>query len=208
MEYYDAIRIYKLISKNENKIDESFKDELLGLLENEIIKKDKKTETIKSIVEKFIYKNDDQPQLKTANKLTINGIDYYAYCDGHKMAWSTTDYGFGVNESDKKIKLILEQSIKKKENPIVIPITDEIIKEMYSAMCLSKVYKSDKNRKYDGYIISGPNGYRIKVNPYYLKACIDFTEASELIADANTNSKSIILYGKEDRNAWLLPIRM
>lgn len=204
MEYYDAMRIYKLIHDNKDCIDESFKDELLGLLENEITEKYKKRGTIKSIVKKFLYEgeNDKYVRLKKANKLTINSTDYYAYSDGFKMAWSTMDYGFGVNEPNNTCDW--EPLINEIKNPIEIPITDELINGMYSAIFQDEAL-NDENC---GYIIRGPNGYEIKVNPYYLKACIDFTEASELIADANTNSKPIILYGKEDRNALLLPIRM
>lgn len=209
MEYYDAIRIYRLIQDKQSCIEESFAKELLELLENEITEKYKKRGTIKSIVKKFLYEgeNDKLVRLKKANKLTINSTDYYAYIDGFKMAWSTMDYGFGVNEPNNTYDW--EPLINVIKNPIEIPITDELINGMYSAIFQDEVLNDEVlNNEKCGYIIRGPNGYEIKVNPIYLKTCIDFTEASKLIADANTNSKPIILYGKEDRNALLQPIRM
>lgn len=203
-------KLYELFKSNEEQFKAcenyylmQFYEEAFGMVKEEIAKEAEKSAgrkpNVRNAVKQFLG-DDTRPVLKRANIMDIDGVTYYGYCDGFKLAWSPIDFGFGVNTPEESLKFgnIINVTYSNKGT---IPVDDKFKTDL--AMFL-KTHKRSERMPYD---IQGENGYTIRVNPYYLKACLDFTEATEIIVDFDSQVKPLVMYGKEDRNALCLPIR-
>lgn len=205
-------RLYTLLKDNEEMFKTSenyylmqFYEEVLGMVNEDIAKEAEKSAgrkpNVRNAVKQFLSKDDTREVLQRANVQVINGTTYYGYCDGFKLAWSPIDFGFGVNDEIKGLKWESIINIQYRGEKGIIPI-DAKLKED-----LAVFFKTHKKSERVPYTLHGKDGYEIDVNPYYLKACIDFTDASEMIVDLGSHCAPIVMYGKEDRNALVLPIR-
>lgn len=180
---------------------------LLAMINEEIAKEAEKSAgrkpVVRNAVKKFLSKDCTRPMLTKGHKVEIDGTTYYGYLDGFKLCWSPIDFGFGIAEPENTIQFanVIKQTYRNKGT---IAITDDLKKNLN--IHLKTVSAYDYRRT--PFIIDGPNGYTIQVNADYLKACIDFTDAKEMIVDLENNGNGpIILNGVEDRHALLLPIR-
>lgn len=206
----NTTRLYNLLTENENafKKDGNYityqvYDEILGMVREEIAKEAEKAAgrkpVIRNAVKKFLSKDDIRTFLTKASIQEINGKQYYGYCDGFKLAWSTIDFGYGVNDLGMGLnwKSILEGYGNK--NPYTIQINKADVIEYI------KTHKTERRKIYT---LHGPDGYEIDLNAEYLKACLDFTETTEVIVDLNTTQGPVFFHNDtEDRHALCLPIR-
>ena len=200
----NTAKLYKVITENRANMSPSVYTELLGMVNEELAKEAEKQAgrkpNVRNAVKKFLG-DDSRPVLKQANVINIDGVTYYGYCDGFKLAWSPIDFGFGVNTPEQSLKF------------------DKIINIQYRGK--RGIVKADKKFKTDlavaiktapiryriPFDIDCGKGHVIRVNANYLKACLDFTEADEIIVDMGSEATPIVMYGKENRNALCLPIR-
>lgn len=203
-------KLYELFKANEEQFKAcdnyylmQFYEEAFGMVKEEIAKEAEKSAgrkpNVRNAIKQF-FGDNTRPVLQKTQVQEIDGVTYYGYCDGFKLAWSPIDFGFDKATPEESIKFggIINVTYSNKGT---IPVDDKFKTDL--AMFL-KTHKRSERMPYD---IQGENGYTIRVNPYYLKACLDFTEATELIVDFDSQSKPIVMYGKEDRNALCLPIR-
>ena len=154
---------------------------------------------LKNVVKKFLSADETRPFLSKAHMQEIDGVTYYAYCDGFKLAWSPIDFDFGVNESEHTIRFgNLINTVQRKRGVVAIDTAFKTALETF--------IKEHKKRERLPFVVDY-KGYTIHVNPYYLKACLDFTEATELVIDIGNECAPLFMYGKENRNALVLPIR-
>lgn len=210
----NTTKMYEILTENENHftrhddyyLTEVYK-ELLGMIREEIAKEAEKAAgrkpNIRNAVKKFISKDDTRPVLQKAQVFEMDGKTYYGYCDGFKLAWCPIDFGFGT-ETERPLNV---QAIIHHKFNDVIPITPELKAELKAWI---KTHKKGETRhgKREAFTITYPNGNYIEFDPDFLEACIDFTEATEMITDFNANGNNpVFFYGKEDRNALCLPIR-
>lgn len=200
----NTTELYEVITSNQNRMDADVYDLLLGMVREEIAKESEKAAgrkaNVRTAVKKFISKDNTRTILTKASIQEIDGKKYYGYCDGYKLAWSTIDFGFGVNDDLEsfKWKTILESRYTAK-NPYTITI------DKADLIAHIKEHKKDYRPVYT---LHGPDGYEIDFNPDYLKACIDFTETTEVIVDLNTTQGPVFFHNeKEDRHALALPVR-
>lgn len=200
----NTTKLYRLITENKRLIMEPVYTELLGMVNEEIAKESEKAAGRKPVtrnaVKKFLGKDDYRPTLKKANIQEINGIKYYGYCDGFKLAWSPVDFGFGEAEEycTLKWKTLLENYGRMN---VTIPITKEMKEELITTL-KTKTGRTDRKI----FTLHG-NGYDRDFNADYLKACIDFTEATEIKINTNQPNGPVIFDGIEDRHALVLPVR-
>ena len=209
----NTTKLYNLLTENENafKKDGNYityqvYDEILGMVKEEIAKEAEKAAgrkpNIRNAVKKFLG-NDSRPTLQKAQVFEMDGKTWYGYCDGFKLAWCPIDFGFGTEtERPLNVKAIIPHKFND-----VVPITTELKTELKAWI---KTHKKGEIRhgKRIPFTITYPNGNYIDLDPDFLEACIDFTEATEMITDFNANGNNpVFFYGKEDRNALCLPVR-
>jgi len=199
----NTTKFYEVITANENRMESDVYDLLIGMVREEIARESEKAAgrkaSVRNAVKKFIG-DSYRPYLQKASIQELNGKKYYGYCDGFKLAWSTVDFGFGVNDPVDSFKwnTILENQYMPKK-----PCTIQINKAD-----LIQFIKENKKTYRPVYTLIGPDGYEIDFNPNYLKACIDFTETTEVIVDLNSCQGPAFFHNeKEDRHALVLPIR-
>lgn len=198
-------KFYKVITENKALMDISVYEELLAMVNEEIAKEAEKSAgrkpNVRNAVKKFLSADDSRPILKRANVMDIDGVTYYGYCDGFKLAWSPIDFGFGVNTPEESLKFDKILDINYRGEKGIIPITKEFKASIISTL------KTAHTRYRVPFDIDCGNGHTVRVNADYLKSCIDFTEADEIIVDMGSDANPLVLHGKENRNALLLPIR-
>ena len=196
-------KLYTLITDNKELIAEGVYNELLAMVNEEIAKEAEKQAgrkpNVRNAVKKFLG-DDTRPILKQANVMTIDGVTYYGYCDGFKLAWSPIDFGFGVNTPEQSLKFDRVINIAYRGDKGTVKVDDKFKTALNIAL---KTTAKDRIP----FEIDCGKGHTILVNAKYLKACLDFTEATEIIVDMGSEANPIVMYGKEDRNALCLPIR-
>ena len=84
-------KLYQIITENKGAILEPVYSELLGMVKEELAKEAEKEAgrkpVIRNAVKQFIRKDLVRPNLTVANVQEIDGVKYYGYCDGYKLAW-------------------------------------------------------------------------------------------------------------------------
>ena len=210
----NTAKLYTLLTENEdafkkngNYVTYQVYDEILGMVKEEIAKEAEKAAgrkpNIRNAAKKFLSKDDTRPSLQKANIQEVNGTTYYAYIDGFKMCWSPIDFGFGVTDNPINWKAIIDVRFND-----VLPITTELKTELKEFIKTHPKSGRGSWSRRDPFRIVYPNGNYIDFNPDYLQACIDFTEATELITDFDGHGNNPVLFhGKEDRHALCLPVR-
>lgn len=203
----NTAKLYRLLTENKELILEPVYSELLGMVNEELAKEAEKQAgrkpVIRNAVKQFIDKSGIRPCLTMANVQELNGITYYGYCDGHKLAWSQIDFGLGI--ADKANSLDWTKVINVYHERLGdIPVTEELLKDLNLFI---KTQPKDKWRR-KPYALKGYDGFVVHVNAKYLKACLDFSGAHEIIVDLADPNKPILMHGDDDRHAMLLPIRV
>lgn len=200
----NTAKLYRLITENRGAIREDVYSALFEIVNEEIAKEAEKKAgrkaNVRNAVKKFLG-DDSRPILKRANVVDIDGVTYYGYCDGFKLAWSPIDFGFGVNTPEESLKFTNVINIKYRGEKGTIKADAEFKKNLNIAI------KTAENRYRIPFDLVCANGNIIRVNAKYLQACLDFTEADEIIVDMDSEANPIVMYGKENRNALCLPIR-
>ena len=158
-----------------------------------------KRKNLTEIASKFLSRDPKSSKYKKAVVLAYNDRIYYAYCDGYKMILSPKDFGYGIYDtktkgSDETIINWLDIFYKKEKESITIPLTDEIITDIFISKYINDNY----------YRIKNANG-EIIVNAAWLKYCIDFTKATEIKVSGSMDT--VFFHGIEDRHAMLSAIR-
>jgi hypothetical protein len=194
-------RLYQVITENQASIREDVYDILLGMVNEELAREAEKAAGRKPItrnaVKKFLSKDNYRKFLQKGNIQVINGTTYYGYCDGYKLAWSPIDFGFGVVDEIEafKWKSVVDGTNK---NTTVVPFTKEMKTE------LNLILKTKKDRPIYTFKVED---FEVDVNAEYLKAALDFTEATEVRLNTRNYCNPIVMDGIEDRHALILPIR-
>ena len=200
----NTAKLYRLITENRGAIREDVYSALFEIVNEEIAKEAEKKAgrkaNVRNAVKKFLG-DDSRPILKRANVVDIDGVTYYGYCDGFKLAWSPIDFGFGVNTPEESLKFTNVINIKYRGEKGTIKADAEFKKNLNIAI------KTAEDRYKIPFDLVCANGNIIRVNAKYLQACLDFTEADEIIVDMDSEVNPIVMYGKENRNALCLPIR-
>lgn len=201
----NTAKLYRLIADNRGAIREDVYAELFEIVNEEIAKEAEKKAgrkaNVRNAVKKFLSKDESRPILKKANVLEIDGVTYYGYCDGFKLAWSPIDFGFGVNTPEESLKFGNVLNIKYRGEKSSVKVDTEFKTNLNIAI------KTATDRYRIPFDIDCGEGHIIRVNAKYLQACLDFTEADEIVVDMGSEANPLVMYGKEDRNALLLPIR-
>lgn len=197
-------KLYKVITENRANMSPLVYEELLGMVNEEIAKEAEKKAgrkpNVRNAVKKFLG-DDSRPILKKANVVDIDGVTYYGYCDGFKLAWSPIDFGFGVNTPEQSLKFEHVININYRGDKGIVKADADFKKKLNIAI------KTAEDRYRIIFDIDCGKGHTIRVNAKYLQACLDFTEADEIIVDMGSEASPIVMYGKENRNALCLPIR-
>ena len=201
----NTTKLYRVVTENKANMSPSVYEELMGMINEEIAKEAEKSAgrkpNVRNAVKKFLATDDSRPALKKAHLMDIEGTTYYGYCDGYKLAWSPIDFGFGVNEPENTIKFGNVMNAKFRGERGIIKADKQFKTNLDIAIKTAEV------RYRIPFDIDCGNGNVIRVNAKYLKACLDFTEADEIVVDMGSEATPIFMYGKENRNALCLPIR-
>ena len=216
--------LYHKIQDNKAYICEPVYSELLAMVNEELAKEAEKAAGRKANIRAAVKQFLDNPKtmrlpLLHGHRFTYNGKDYIGYLDGYKMAWSSVDFGFGINGENECKDLMPIQCASiidyKFKNKVTIPIDGEFRQAL--ALHIKKFKKSEVYTR-TGKLL-GQGCFIIKVitenneqivysfNPYFLKPCLDFTDATEMILDGATNHAPVFFFGADDRNALCLPVR-
>lgn len=208
----NTAKLYALFKDNEEQFKTSenyflmkFYEEAFAMVSEEIAKEAEKSAgrkaSVRNAIKQFLGKDDYRPVLKKTQVMEIDGVTYYAYCDGFKLAWSPIDFGFEKATPEESIKFdrIIDTQFRGEKGTVKV---DTAFKT-----ALNMRIKTAEDRHRIIFEIDCGNGQTIDVNARYLKACLDFSEADEIVIDLGSTASPIFMYGKEGRNALCLPIR-
>ena len=195
-------RLRRLIVDNSTNMDVFARNEILQMIDEEIAKEAEKKAgrkpVIRNAIKKFLSKDNSRPILQKANVRIIDGVKYYGYCDGFKLAWSPIDFGFGESAPEESFKFeTLVKDVNKATK--VVKITPEFKKR------LAETFIKAGTRYRVVFDVECDDGMIVRLNADYLKSCIDFTNASEMLI--STPSAPVYFIGEDNRNALCLPIR-
>lgn len=179
--------------------------ELYNMITDEIGKEAEKAAgrkpNIRNAAKNFLSKDNFRPVLQKAQYFELDGVPYYGLCDGFRLAWSKYDFGFEVEkERPINVTTLVDVNARNLKNPEIITVDKaEVIRTIKEA-------KAAGERRIV-YTLVRANGTTILVNANYLKDALDFTETDEIFVDGEAENKPVYLYGKDDKNAPILPIR-
>lgn len=179
--------------------------ELCNMITDELGKEAEKAAgrkpNIRNAAKNFLGKDDFRPVLKKAQYFELDGVPYYGLCDGFRLAWSKNDFGFEVEkERPLNVTAIIDVNGRNIRNAEIITV------EKADVIRTIKEAKANKERRIV-YTLVRANGTTILVNANYLKDALDFTETNEIFVDGEKDAAPVYLYGKDDKNALILPIR-
>ena len=209
----NTTKLYAMLKENEDNFKNAdnyylskFYEEAFAMVKEDIAKQAEKSAgrkaNVRNAVKKFLSYDNARPILQKAQVMDIDGVTYYGYCDGFKLAWSPIDFGFDKATPEESIKFDKIINVQYRGEKGTVPVT----KEFRTALKMAIKTNTDRYRGARFEIDCG-DGHTVLVNAKYLEACLDFTEADEIIVDMGYDGAPIIMHGKEDRNALLLPIR-